>query len=266
MDDNELLRYSRHVLLPELGTTALPGFMARRALAGALALADWWAGAPPTGAALEDLRGREVVAVAGLARPERFFAMLREQGLSIVERAVGDHDDFARLPWPISASDVIVTEKDAVKLAGLAADRQPRLGGTARLRTRSGVARPCSRCCRLPAPTRSPRRRHRPMRMETRLLELARLSALQGAAAALAPPQHERQELVCSADGLAFPVRDGIPVMLEGEARPLGHEDRTDRAPAAPPERRGLHRSDSGPARLDAPAEEGRWPRSAACR
>jgi uncharacterized protein YbaR (Trm112 family) len=31
----------------------------------------------------------------------------------------------------------------------------------------------------------------------------------------------ERQELVCSADRLAFPVRDGIPVMLESEARDL---------------------------------------------
>ena len=30
------------------------------------------------------------------------------------------------------------------------------------------------------------------------------------------------QELVCQADKLAFPVRDGIPVMLEGEARSLG--------------------------------------------
>ncbi|AIT27352.1 hypothetical protein D557_1966 [Bordetella holmesii 70147] len=28
-------------------------------------------------------------------------------------------------------------------------------------------------------------------------------------------------ELVCHADRLAFPVRDGIPVMLESEARPL---------------------------------------------
>jgi uncharacterized protein YbaR (Trm112 family) len=28
-------------------------------------------------------------------------------------------------------------------------------------------------------------------------------------------------ELVCHADRLAFPVRDGIPVMLEQEARPL---------------------------------------------
>jgi len=28
-------------------------------------------------------------------------------------------------------------------------------------------------------------------------------------------------ELICRADRLAFPVRDGIPVMLESEARPL---------------------------------------------
>lgn len=30
-----------------------------------------------------------------------------------------------------------------------------------------------------------------------------------------------RQELVCRADRLAFPIRDGIPVMLEDEARRL---------------------------------------------
>jgi uncharacterized protein YbaR (Trm112 family) len=28
-------------------------------------------------------------------------------------------------------------------------------------------------------------------------------------------------ELVCKVDRLAFPIRDGIPVMLEGEARAL---------------------------------------------
>ena len=49
--------------------------------------------------------------------------------------------------------------------------------------------------------------------METRLLEL----------------------LVCQADGLAFPVRDGIPVMLEGEARSLGHETGPGTAPPASP-------------------------------
>lgn len=31
----------------------------------------------------------------------------------------------------------------------------------------------------------------------------------------------ERQELVSAAAGLAFPIRDGIPIMLVGEARPL---------------------------------------------
>ncbi|QYZ68677.1 Trm112 family protein [Neotabrizicola shimadae] len=31
----------------------------------------------------------------------------------------------------------------------------------------------------------------------------------------------ERQELISRAAGLAFPVRDGIPIMLESEARRL---------------------------------------------
>ena len=31
----------------------------------------------------------------------------------------------------------------------------------------------------------------------------------------------ESNELVCKASGLAYPVRDGIPVMLENEARQL---------------------------------------------
>jgi len=37
-----------------------------------------------------------------------------------------------------------------------------------------------------------------------------------------------RAELLCRADRLAYPVRDGIPVMLESEARQL------DAAPADP--------------------------------
>lgn len=34
-------------------------------------------------------------------------------------------------------------------------------------------------------------------------------------------------ELVCAADRLAYPIRDGIPVMLEGEARSLSTEEIT---------------------------------------
>lgn len=33
------------------------------------------------------------------------------------------------------------------------------------------------------------------------------------------------QQLVCRAERLAFPVRDGIPVMLEEEARKLAGDD-----------------------------------------
>ncbi|RTZ47722.1 Trm112 family protein [Candidimonas sp. SYP-B2681] len=53
--------------------------------------------------------------------------------------------------------------------------------------------------------------------METRLLEILVCPLCKG-------PLHydrEQQELICRADKLAFPVRDGIPVMLENEAREL---------------------------------------------
>lgn len=36
----------------------------------------------------------------------------------------------------------------------------------------------------------------------------------------------DKQELVCVASGLAYPIRDGIPVMLESEARTLTLEEK----------------------------------------
>ncbi len=36
----------------------------------------------------------------------------------------------------------------------------------------------------------------------------------------------EKQELVCKASGLAYPIRDGIPVMLESEARKLTTDEK----------------------------------------
>ncbi len=38
----------------------------------------------------------------------------------------------------------------------------------------------------------------------------------------------DANELICKADGLAFPVRDGIPVMLESQARTLTTDERLD--------------------------------------
>lgn len=59
--------------------------------------------------------------------------------------------------------------------------------------------------------------------MESRLLDILVCPLCKGRL------EHDRQqaELVCRADRLAFPLRDGIPVMLESEARAL------DDAPAA---------------------------------
>ncbi|MFT6578950.1 MAG: hypothetical protein ACJAW0_001389 [Zhongshania sp.] len=36
----------------------------------------------------------------------------------------------------------------------------------------------------------------------------------------------QRNELVCRASGLAYPIRDGIPVMLESEARVLTTDEK----------------------------------------
>ena len=99
-------------------STAWPGSLARRALAGASALADWQAGAAPSAALLALLQERPLLAAAGIARPGRFFAMLRERGLQIDELPLPDHYPFTTLPWPAHTRDVIVTEKDAVKLVG----------------------------------------------------------------------------------------------------------------------------------------------------
>lgn len=105
-------------------STRLAGWTARRALAGVCLLSDWWAGAPAQPLAV--LRGRPLHAVAGIAEPERFFRMLEAQGLAIERCALPDHHDFATLPWPATQADVVITEKDAVKL-------RPERAGTTRV-------------------------------------------------------------------------------------------------------------------------------------
>ncbi|MEQ1685992.1 MAG: tetraacyldisaccharide 4'-kinase [Burkholderiaceae bacterium] len=98
-------------------STPLPGSLATRSLARVVPLADWHAGQGGSLAALEALRGRPLVAAAGVARPSRFFDMLKQQGLQISPLPLPDHFDFATLPWPADTGDVVLTEKDAVKLA-----------------------------------------------------------------------------------------------------------------------------------------------------
>jgi len=60
--------------------------------------------------------------------------------------------------------------------------------------------------------------------MDHRLLDLLVCPVCKGPLEMLRDDLLRPTELLCPADRLAFPIRDGIPVMLEGEAR--GTENR----------------------------------------
>ncbi len=102
---------------PAALTGGPPGFRARRSLA------PYATNARGETLALDALAGRELTAVAGIARPEVFFDMLRARGLRLAAGiALADHADAASLERALrgSAGPVLCTEKDLVKLAGVA--------------------------------------------------------------------------------------------------------------------------------------------------
>ncbi len=55
--------------------------------------------------------------------------------------------------------------------------------------------------------------------MDHRLLHLLVCPICKGPLSVLRDAQQRPEALACPADHLAFPIRDGIPVMLEQEAR-----------------------------------------------
>lgn len=99
-------------LLLHTGLNTLPGgFQAQRQLA---ALAYDAQGRQHSLASLQD---QAVDAVAGLARPEAFFAMLRQQGLVLHKTtALPDHFDYASWTPDTSQRPLLCTEKDAAKI------------------------------------------------------------------------------------------------------------------------------------------------------
>lgn len=96
--------------------TSLPGHIGLRSLGAAVPLADWWRGTPGAARALDSLRGRPCLALAGIAAPEKFFVALEAMGLDVRRCPQPDHARYDILPWGTDALDVLVTEKDAVKL------------------------------------------------------------------------------------------------------------------------------------------------------
>jgi tetraacyldisaccharide 4'-kinase len=110
----------------------------------------------PIGSADQDVLVPEgkVVAVAGIARPERFFAALRERGWDVArELAFRDHHWFTardihaihQAAAGAGAHVVITTEKDAVRMESLVArgGPDPSTGsGSSRASSRDDKARP----------------------------------------------------------------------------------------------------------------------------
>ena len=97
-------------------STALPGLLAQRCISQAWPLDAWHRGDANQARPLADLRDRPLLAVAGLAAPDKFFSMLLDAGLRFEAMPQPDHHPYATLPWPADTADVITTEKDAIKL------------------------------------------------------------------------------------------------------------------------------------------------------
>lgn len=43
----------------------------------------------------------------------------------------------------------------------------------------------------------------------------------------------DTSELLCTFDGLAYPIQDGVPVMLDSEARKMSEEEKLEKAQQA---------------------------------
>lgn len=97
-------------------STPRAGHLGQRRLRGAVRLQDWWAGQAADPDALVALREGQWKAVAGVARPQRFFDMLNGLGLHFEALPQPDHAAYQTLPWPADALGVLLTEKDAVKI------------------------------------------------------------------------------------------------------------------------------------------------------
>ena len=73
---------------------------------------------PKTVRRLDSFRGRRLTAAAGIGNPQRFFALLKEVGLSFHRMPLDDHHRYRDNPFSKRNSEaVLMTEKDAVKCA-----------------------------------------------------------------------------------------------------------------------------------------------------
>jgi tetraacyldisaccharide 4'-kinase len=80
-------------------------------------LADYAIQADGTQRSLASWWDTPVQALAGIAKPDKFFNMLRQQGMNVAHtQALPDHADLQDLHIDTAQGDLLCTEKDAVKL------------------------------------------------------------------------------------------------------------------------------------------------------
>jgi tetraacyldisaccharide 4'-kinase len=163
-------------------------------------------GPPGRRCALATFAGQRVHAVAGIGNPQRFFATLHTAGLQPIEHPFPDHHHYRHGDLQFGDTlPVIMTEKDAVKCQSFAPAQCWYLPVTARF-----------------APADESALLGRIL-MDARLLDILVCPLCKGPLRLASEPAGK--VLVCRADRLAYPVRDGIPVMLEEEARLLEPTD-----------------------------------------
>ncbi len=196
----------------EVSTLVLPGPV----LTSRHGLADRVTALGGQSFSLDELRGKRLVAFAGIADPEAFFHDLRAKDLILSETlAFPDHVTYNQAELArINAAGgeaLLTTEKDGVKLRAddftvpcyqvpleLIFDRPELL--TAYLD-------------RLTA-------KERTMPIKQELLDILACPQCKGAVRL----RDDRQALVCDACRLVYPIRDDIPVMLIDEAEKIGEE------------------------------------------
>ena len=155
---------------------------------------------------LRSFSGQRVHAVAGIGNPRRFFSTLESAGVEPVPHRFPDHHRY--VPSDLEFGDglpVIMTEKDAVKCRSFAPGDSWCLPVSAAFAV---------------ADERDLLRR---ILMDSRLLDILACPLCKGPLRL--SDEAGSEVLVCRADRLAFPVRDGIPVMLEEAARQLNSDD-----------------------------------------
>jgi subfamily B ATP-binding cassette protein MsbA len=70
---------------------------------------------------IQNFRGQQVHAVAGIGFPEIFFASLKQVGIDPIEHEFPDHHEFSAQDLDLKPElPILVTHKDAVKLKGMA--------------------------------------------------------------------------------------------------------------------------------------------------